>query len=217
VAGALRGRTVLITSGPTREHLDPIRYMTNASSGRMGLALARRAKSSGAAVVVVSGPTELAAPKGVKIVRVTTALEMLREVMRLRAKADVVIGAAAVSDWRFARVSAKKVKRSPRSLRLSLIPNPDIIAAAASPRGIRPKVVVGFALETHDRRAHARRKMLKKGLDLIVVNGPASLAGKSSDGVLMTRGGAVKTLKPGSSKEAMARIIFTEVERLLEG
>ena len=157
----LRGRTVLITSGPTREFLDPVRFLTNASSGAMGFALARAARRAGAKVVVISGPTSLPAPSGVLVVPVMTALEMRRQTLRRSRDAAVIIGAAAVSDWRAARTVAHKIKRGASSLRLTLIPNPDIIKDAAARR--RQAVFVGFALETR-REAHARGKLARKGL-----------------------------------------------------
>ena len=144
---AFRGRRVLITSGPTRELLDPVRFLTNASSGAMGFALAAAARRLGARVTVVSGPTALPAPRGVEVVPVVTALQMRREVLRRVRASDLVVGAAAVCDWRVARVPRHKIKREPGRLRLTLVPNPDIIRDAASRR--RPgQVFVGFALET---------------------------------------------------------------------
>ncbi|MBI4062195.1 MAG: bifunctional 4'-phosphopantothenoylcysteine decarboxylase/phosphopantothenoylcysteine synthetase, partial [Elusimicrobia bacterium] len=124
---SLRGRAVLITSGPTREHLDPVRFLTNASSGAMGWALAAAARAAGARVAVVSGPSVLAPPRGVFVAPVTSALEMRRETLRRARAACVVIGAAAVSDWRAPRAAAHKLKRSASPLRLTLVPNPDII------------------------------------------------------------------------------------------
>ena len=178
----LRGRRVLITSGPTREFLDPIRFLTNSSSGAMGFALAAAARRLGARVTVVSGPTALAAPPGVAVVPVETALQMRREVLKRSRRAALVIGAAAVSDWRFARRATHKVKRGPRPPRLTLIANPDIIKDAASLR--RPgQVFVGFALETRRAEEHARRKLARKGLDLVVANGPGNLASARARGV----------------------------------
>ena len=144
---ALRGRRVLITSGPTREHLDPVRFLSNASSGAMGFALAGAARSLGAKVTVISGPTSLPSPRGVAVVPVVTALEMRRETLKRSRAATLVIGAAAVSDWRFIEkdTSTHKIKRRPGLLRLTLVPNPDIIKEAASMR--RPgQVFVGHAV-----------------------------------------------------------------------
>ena len=216
MASPLAGRLVLITSGPTREHLDPIRYLTNSSSGRTGVALAKAAAARGARVVVVSGPSELAFPPSITVVRVTTGLQMHAAVLRRAKRADVIIGAAAVSDWRFSKSSDRKIKRKPGALRLTLLPNPDIIKAAARrrPKG-RDQIIVGFALETHDALSHAKQKLERKGLDAVVVNGPSALAGKTSAAVLLLRGGAARNLGKGA-KSAIARRIIKEVERIFE-
>lgn len=208
---SLRGRTVLITSGPTREHLDPVRFLTNASSGAMGFALAAAAKAAGAKVTVVSGPTDLVPPPGIRVVKIVTALEMRRETLRRSAKADVVIGAAAVSDWRVATVKAQKIKRNDAPLRLTLIPNPDIIKDAAAKR--RPgQIFVGFALETRRLAAHARGKLARKGLDLVVANGPASLASGRIAATLVAKGWT-RRLPPGP-KARVAKTVVAEITRL---
>ena len=210
---ALRGRRVLITSGPTREHLDPIRFLSNASSGAMGFALAAAARALGAEVTVVSGPTALRAPRGVAVVPVATALEMRRETLKRSRAAAIVIGAAAVSDWRFAAASRHKIKRRPGLLRLTLVPNPDIIKDAASRR--RPgQVFVGFALETRRAVAHARAKLVRKGLDLIVANGPASLASGRARATLVSKE-AVRPI-PEGPKARVARAIVAEAVKLIE-
>lgn len=204
---------MLITSGPTREHLDPVRFLTNASSGAMGFALAAAARARGARVTVVSGPTSLPAPRGVAVVRVTTAREMRRATLARSRAAALVIGAAAVSDWRFVSVAAHKIKRRPGRVRLTLVPNPDIIKAAASRR--RPgQVFVGFALETRRAEAHARAKLEKKGLDLVVANGPGNLASGRARVTLVSRAGARRI--PEGTKARAARAIVAEAERLLE-
>jgi phosphopantothenoylcysteine decarboxylase/phosphopantothenate--cysteine ligase len=210
---SLKGRTVLITSGPTREHLDPVRFLTNASSGAMGFALAAAARASGARVLVVSGPTALPDPAGVKVVRVVTALEMRRETLKRSRAAAAVIGAAAVSDWRLARPAKHKIKRSPSAVRLTLIPNPDIIKDAAARR--RPgQVFVGFALETRRAEEHARLKLERKGLDLVVANGPSTLASGRIRATLVGRGW--KRRLPEAPKAAVARTVVAEITRLLD-
>ena len=206
---------VLITSGPTREPMDPIRFLTNASSGRMGFALARAARRRGARVLVVSGPSAIAPPRGVELFSVETAAQMLRRVLSLCRGADVVIGAAAVSDWRFAAVSPRKIKRKPGPVRLTLLPNPDIIKEVARRRPkSRRQLVVGFALETHCRLAKARRKLEEKGLDAVVANGPESLAGRRAEAVLLFNGGGEKKLGC-HSKAKLASVIIKEIEALL--
>jgi phosphopantothenoylcysteine decarboxylase/phosphopantothenate--cysteine ligase len=210
---ALRGRRVLITSGPTREFLDPIRFLSNASSGAMGFALADAARALGARVTVVSGPTALPAPAGVAVVPVVTALQMRRETLKRSRAAVLVIGAAAVSDWRFAATSRHKVKRRPGALRLTVLPNPDIIKDAASLR--RPgQVFVGFALETRRAETHARAKLIRKGLDLVVANGPANLSSGRARAALVTRD-SVRRI-PEGSKARVARAIVAEAVKLIE-
>lgn len=209
---SLSGRTVLITSGPTREYLDPVRFLTNASSGAMGFALAAAAKAAGAKVTVISGPTCLEPPRGIRVVKVVTALEMRKETLRRVRGAAVIIGAAAVSDWRVATVKAQKIKRNGSPLRLTLIPNPDIIKDAAAKR--RPgQLFVGFALETRRETAHARGKLARKGLDLVVANGPASLASGRIAATLVAKGWT-RRLPPGP-KARVARTVVAEITRLL--
>lgn len=210
---ALRGRRVLITSGPTREFLDPVRFLTNASSGAMGFALAFAARALGAKVTVVSGPVSLPAPRGVAVVRVTTALQMRREVLKRSRGAALVIGAAAVSDWRVARTAAHKIKRSARAVRLTLVPNPDIIKDAAS-RRLPGQIFVGFALETRRAEAYARAKLARKGLDLIVANGPENLASGRARAILISRAGTRRI--PEGPKVRVARAIVAEAVKLLE-
>jgi len=208
----LRGRKVLITSGPTREHLDPVRFLTNASSGAMGFALAAAARAFGANVTVISGPTNLEPPRGIHVVRVVTALQMHRETLRRVRAADVVIGAAAVSDWRVAKVASHKIKRNNSPLRLTLLPNRDIIKDAAAKRS-PGQVFVGFALETRNELSHARAKLARKGLDLVVANGPASLASGRIAATLVGKDRA-RRLAPGP-KARVARIVVAEITRIL--
>lgn len=208
-----RGLRVLVTSGPTREALDPVRFLTNASSGAMGFALAAEARRRGARVTVVSGPVSLPPPRGVELVPVTTALQMLRETLKRSRRCAVVIGAAAVSDWRPARAARQKIKRSPAALRLTLTPNPDIIREAASRRR-RGQVFVGFALETRRAAAHAREKLERKGLDLVVANGPSSLASGRIRAALVRREGVRRLAE--APKPRVARAILDEVNRILE-
>lgn len=209
---SLRGRSVLITSGPTREFLDPVRFLSNASSGAMGFALAAAARSAGAKVTVVCGPTDLEPPPGIRVVKVVTALEMRKETLRRVRGAAVIIGAAAVSDWRVASVKKQKIKRNASPLRLTLIPNPDIIKDAAAER--RPgQVFVGFALETRRATERARGKLESKGLDMVVANGPASLASGRIAATLVAKDWT-RRLPPGP-KARVARTVVAEITRLL--
>ncbi len=178
----------------------------------MGFALAAAAKAAGARVTVVSGPVALEAPRGVKVVSVTTALEMRRETLKLSRRADAVIGAAAVSDWRAPKVALHKIKRGPSAVRLTLIPNPDIIKDAAALR--RPgQIFVGFALETRRAAAHAKGKLVRKGLDLVVANGPETLSSGRIAAMLVSRE-RTRRLAPGT-KSSVAKIVVAEIEKLI--
>ncbi|AGK60000.1 phosphopantothenoylcysteine decarboxylase/phosphopantothenate/cysteine ligase [Hyphomicrobium denitrificans 1NES1] len=167
----LAGRHVIITSGPTHEPIDPVRYIANRSSGKQGCELAMAAAKLGADVTLVSGPVSIADPPGVRVVRVTTAKEML-EAVEAALPADIAIFAAAVADWRVAAPSVSKIKKSASNAppALSLAENPDILKAIAQRSKGRPALVVGFAAETHDVLVHAKKKLKSKGADWIVAN-----------------------------------------------
>ena len=165
---SLAGEVVLVTAGPTQEPVDPVRVLTNRSSGRMGFALAGEAARRGAEVILVAGPVQLATPPGVQRVDVRTAEEMREAVLGSLERAGVVIKAAAVADYRVAERAPQKIKKTGEALTLSLVQNPDILAEVAARKGSR--TVVGFAAETNDLLAHAREKLVRKGCDLIVAN-----------------------------------------------
>lgn len=162
------GEQVLVTAGPTQEPLDPVRYITNLSSGKMGYALAAAAHHRGARVTLISGPCTLAAPQVDEIIFVRTALQMYEAVMERYAKATLIIKAAAVADYRPKSVSDEKIKKNKGLAGISLAPNPDIIAAIGAKK--HKGIVVGFAMETQDLLAHARRKLTQKNMDMIVAN-----------------------------------------------
>lgn len=166
----LEGLRVLVTAGPSREALDPVRYVTNRSSGKMGYAIARAAAQRGAQVTLLTGPVALEAPQGVQVVPFTTTQELLERAQELAAKQDVLIQAAAPADYRAQEVAPQKIKKnSGEPLVLTLVENPDV--AAALGRCKRPdQVFVGFAAETNDVLAHAQGKLERKNLDMIVAN-----------------------------------------------
>ncbi|MDT8441884.1 MAG: bifunctional phosphopantothenoylcysteine decarboxylase/phosphopantothenate--cysteine ligase CoaBC [Desulfuromonadales bacterium] len=167
---ALAGKTVLVTAGPTREELDPVRYLTNYSSGRMGYAVARAARNRGARTILVTGPVSLAAPQRIETIAVNTAVEMQQAVLAHADQADIIIKSAAVADFRPAERAAEKVKKAGRpSLQLDLEKNPDILAELGQ-RKRAGQILVGFAAETTDVVAQARQKLVGKGLDLVVAN-----------------------------------------------
>lgn len=164
----LAGERVLVSAGPTREELDPVRYVSNYSSGKMGYAIARAAWQRGAEVVLVSGPTALEAPVGVRRISVTSAREMHTAMMHELPQASVVIKAAAVADYRPCNAAAQKIKKNPGTMNMELEPNPDILAQIGAEK--TGQIVVGFAAETHDLLHHAQDKLQRKNLDIIVAN-----------------------------------------------
>ena len=166
--GALEGVEVLVTAGPTREALDPVRYLTNHSTGKMGYALAVAAAEAGARVSLVSGPTALPAPPGVERIDVTSAEEMYSQVMARAARCDIFIAAAAVGDYRPARCAEQKIKKEDGPATLDLVRTPDIAAGVAAMDG--GPFTVGFAAETESVQAHAQDKLEGKGLDMIAAN-----------------------------------------------
>ncbi len=166
--GPLAGRKVVVTAGPTREPIDPVRYITNRSSGRMGYALAEAAREAGASVVLVSGPVALPAPAGVRRVDVETAEQMYAAVHAEIADTDLFIGCAAVADYRPEHAASEKIKRTEPAMHLELVRSPDTLASvAALPE---PPFTVGFAAETSNVAEHAREKLERKRVDLIAAN-----------------------------------------------
>ena len=212
--GALDGVRVLVTAGPTREALDPVRYLTNHSSGKMGYAVAGAAAEAGARVLLVSGPTALPAPPGVERIDVASAGEMHAEVMARAADCDVFIAAAAVADYRPAHCAAQKIKKGDGPAAIELVRTPDILAAVAATDGA--PFTVGFAAETESVQAHARDKLERKGLDMIAANrvglpdrGFAS--GRNALSVLWPGGGRELGLAPKA--ELARRLIELVAER----
>ncbi len=167
----LSGRHVLVTSGPTHEPIDPVRYIANRSSGRQGHAIAAALAALGARVTLVSGPVSVPDPAGVAVTRVESAREML-EACQAALPADAAVFAAAVADWRVANASDGKIKKQPgvAAPALELVPNPDILATIAAAGPTRPRIVVGFAAETNDLLANAQSKLQRKNADFIVAN-----------------------------------------------
>jgi phosphopantothenoylcysteine decarboxylase/phosphopantothenate--cysteine ligase len=170
--GPLAHRHVLVTTGPTREFLDPVRFISNPSTGKMGFAMAEAARGLGARVTVIAGPVEVAPPRGLEVVRVTTADEMLAAVMDRVESVDVFVSAAAVSDWKAAKASQVKEKKFDGVTTIELARTPDVLATASARVHANPRrpLLVGFAAETNDVARYAQGKLEKKRLDLIVAN-----------------------------------------------
>jgi phosphopantothenoylcysteine decarboxylase / phosphopantothenate---cysteine ligase len=211
----LAGDTVLVTAGPTRENVDPVRYLTNRSSGKMGYAIAEAAARRGARVILVSGPTSLEVPAGVERIDVQSAEEMHRAVLEKVATCSIAIFAAAVADYRPAVTNGQKIKRNSEPLTLSLEPTPDILASVARNKGER--FIVGFAAETDHVAENARKKLAAKNADLIVANDvSAEGAGFDHDTnvvTLFSRDGRDLALRRMTKTEVAQRIL-DEVIRL---
>lgn len=207
-------RRILITAGPTREPIDPVRFISNASSGRQGVALAAEALARGYAVDLVHGPMDVTPPAGARAVRVTTAAEMLAACLRLHPGADLVVGAAAVSDYRPRTTAARKHKRTTGSWTLELVPNADILLALRPGKG--SKIHAGFALETEDLLENAVRKLETKGLDWLVANSPEAIGAPGSNYLLVGADGTRRDLGH-STKAELARSLLTAMEATLEG
>jgi phosphopantothenoylcysteine decarboxylase/phosphopantothenate--cysteine ligase len=218
-SGPLAGRRVVVTSGPTHEPIDPVRYIANRSSGRQGHAIARAAAEAGADVTLVSGPVAIPDPPGVRTVRVESAREMLAAV-EAALPAEIGIFAAAVADWRVDRPADQKVKKDGRGLpALALVENPDILATVARHDERRPALVVGFAAETEKVVDHARAKLARKGCDLIVANDVSpegGVMGGERNTVHLVSADGVETW-PTLPKDEVARRLVARLARMFDG
>ena len=217
---SLRGMRVLVTSGPTHEPIDPVRYIANRSSGKQGHAIAAAAASAGADVTLVSGPVNLPDPPGVKVIKIETAREMLREVERAL-PADAAVFAAAVADWRVANAGEQKLKKQAGKTApdLPLVENPDILATIAKRKSQRPKLVIGFAAETENVAANAKAKLISKGCDWILANdvSPQSgVMGGDSNTITLVRASGVENWPP-QSKDEVAALLVARIADSLSG
>jgi phosphopantothenoylcysteine decarboxylase / phosphopantothenate---cysteine ligase len=204
---------ILITSGPTRQYLDPVRYLTNASSGRMGSALADAALALGHEVVIVSGPVGVAYPQAAHVVPIVSTDELLSACRREFAACDGVIGAAAPCDYQPVKVAEQKIAKTGGPLVLNLIETPDVMATLGAEK--KPgQWLVGFALETEDQRFRALTKLIKKSCDLIVLNGPEAMDATDNKVEVLDRTGEVVSSLSGS-KEAVASGILVVVQQRL--
>jgi phosphopantothenoylcysteine decarboxylase/phosphopantothenate--cysteine ligase len=205
----LAGENFLITAGPSREPLDPVRYISNRSSGKMGYALARAALRRGATVALVSGPTALEPPSGARLIEVNTAAEMREAVLKEYPHSSAVIMAAAVADYHAVAPSGQKIKRGVGDLELRLIPNPDILKELGQNKD--GKWLIGFAAETENLTANAQKKLHEKNLDIVIANNVAEegsgFDGDTNVGTIIDRTGAVRSL-PLMSKDDLADCIY---------
>lgn len=216
----LSGLKVLVTAGPTVEPIDPVRYISNRSTGKMGYALARAASRRGASVILVSGPTSLKPPFGVVFCGIKTAEEMRQAVFEKCPGRDVIIKAAAVSDYRPQHTARQKIKKGEASMSLELVKTPDILAELGDNKKESPCILVGFAAETEDLLANAREKLRSKGLDMIVANDVSrDDAGFEADTnrIKMIYGDGHVEDSPLMTKDEVAHLILDRVKVLLEG
>jgi phosphopantothenoylcysteine decarboxylase / phosphopantothenate---cysteine ligase len=216
-AGSLQGLRMIVTSGPTHEPIDPVRYIANRSSGKQGHAIAEAAASAGANVTLVAGPVNLPDPKGVNVVRIESARDMLTAVEKAL-PADIAVFAAAVADWRTANNAREKIKKTGKGTpELELVENPDILATVAHRKSKRPKLVVGFAAETERVVEHAKAKLARKGCDWILANDVSPetgiMGGDSNTIHLVTKDG-VEHWPPQSKNEVAVALIARIAEAM---
>ncbi|KID57819.1 phosphopantothenoylcysteine decarboxylase [Pseudoalteromonas luteoviolacea] len=208
----LEGRTITITAGPTREALDPVRYITNHSSGKMGYALAHAAHSLGATVNLISGPVNIPAPQGINITSVSSAVDMHEAALNLATQSDVFIGCAAVADYRAADIADQKIKKQGDEMTLTLVKNPDIIASVAALKQQRP-YTVGFAAETQDVKQYALGKLKNKHLNMICANDVSQegLGFNSDNNALTLFWENEQCSLPASSKKELALTVIKAI------
>lgn len=205
-----RSSTILVTAGPTREHVDPVRFLSNESSGRMGFAIAEAAARAGHQVVLVAGPVNLPTPKQVRRIDVVSAREMLAALKKEWKRADALFMAAAVADWRPARRLAGKWRAKDKaraSTQLDLVRNPDLLATLTGGRRHAEKLVVAFALETGDGERRARAKLVRKGADWIVLNTPSALNAERTSVRIVGADGIEFTLDDRDKREVARRLV----------
>jgi phosphopantothenoylcysteine decarboxylase/phosphopantothenate--cysteine ligase len=214
----LKGKRVLITSGPTHEPIDPVRYIANRSSGKQGHAIAVAAAAAGAKVTLISGPVNLPDPPGVSVVHVESARDMLRAVERAL-PADVAVFAAAVADWRVANAGEQKIKKKPGQMtpELSLTENPDILSTIAQRRSQRPTLVIGFAAETENVAANAKEKLARKGCDWILANDVSpqtGIMGGDRNTIQLVTANSIEPWPP-QTKQEVAKMLVARVAHTL--
>jgi len=211
--GALTGRHVVITGGPTREALDPVRYISNHSSGKMAYALAAEAAAAGARVTLISGPVTLATPDRVTRVDVVSAQDMLAATLEVVGSSDVFIGVAAVADYRPAQIAEQKIKKAGDEMTLSLVKNPDIIAEVAR-LAQRPTLVVGFAAETENVVANGQGKLKAKNLDLLFANQATDTFNSDSVAITAVDAAGVREFPTGNKQLVARKMLQLIAERL---
>jgi phosphopantothenoylcysteine decarboxylase/phosphopantothenate--cysteine ligase len=214
----MQGEHVIVTAGPNCEPIDPVRFLTNHSTGKMGFAMARIARHRGAEVTLVGGPTSLTPPAGVRFCAIRTALEMQQAVLEYYPRATMVVSAAAIADYRPTQVASQKIKKQDGGFSIALDQNPDILAGLGQDKGSR--LLVGFATETENVVQNAERKLRSKNLDMIVANDVthegAGFAGDTNIVTLLDRAGNQEAL-PLMSKDDVAHAVYDRLFALKNG
>jgi phosphopantothenoylcysteine decarboxylase/phosphopantothenate--cysteine ligase len=214
----LKGKTILVTAGPTEEKLDPVRYLTNRSSGKMGYAIAEEAAKRGATVILVSGPTNIQPPSNVQFEQVTSATQMYEKVMEYYKHVDIVIKSAAVADYRPKLVSAEKIKKQANDWAIEMERTTDILQTLGEQK--TSQLLVGFAAESEQVEYYAKAKLVRKNLDMIVANNivepGAGFQGDTNIVTIFKRDGTSLAL-PLMSKQEVAINLLTEIEQMLKG
>lgn len=208
----MKNLNVLIAAGPTREYLDPVRYLSNDSSGQMGFAMAAAAKKLGAEVTLICGPVALSTPKGVKRIDVTSTDEMRNEVIKRQKKSDIIIMAAAIADFKAAKFSKHKIKKAisrSHNLTISLKKNPDILAELGKKKRA-DQMLIGFAVETKNLETYARRKLKEKKCDWIVANRHTVIGKEKGHAILFSKDGK-RIVLPELPKDELAFVIFSHI------
>ena len=205
---------ILITSGPTRQYLDPVRYLTNASSGRMGAALAAAAVEAGHEVIVVSGPVDVEYPPEAEVVRVVSTEDMLEACLEIFPNCDGLIGAAAPCDYRPVETAPQKIRKTGEPLQVHLIETPDVVALLGAVK--ESQWMVAFALETEDQRMRALQKLERKSCDLIVLNGPAAIHARDTRVEVIDRRGKTLAALAGSKQQVAKEILRVIRQRLID-
>ncbi|PKM92702.1 MAG: hypothetical protein CVU80_01955 [Elusimicrobia bacterium HGW-Elusimicrobia-4] len=204
----MKQKIVLITAGPTKEYIDPVRFISNDSSGKMGYLLAEESKKNGAKVILISGPTNLKPPKNVKVIHIVSAEQMFGQVKKYFGKCDVFISCAAVGDYKAEKFSENKIKKTGKSINLKLIPNPDILyeVTRLPLTAYRLPLIIGFALETEGLIKNAQRKLKEKKLDIIIANKIGSMNSDKTTGAIITKN-KIEKFKNISKKILAEKII----------
>lgn len=197
---------ILIAAGPTREYIDPIRFITNSSSGRQGFAIAEEAKRKGHNVILMIGPGTVQPPREIPLIHVVTAGEMLKSVLRYKDWMDVLVMTAAVSDWRAARKSRQKIKKK-KELNLRLVCNPDILSYVGKAKTKPGLILVGFSVDTGNLINNAKKKLKEKNLDIIVANPVDSFGAVTTESVIIDKTGTIMKLPQMSKKQLASRLL----------